>query len=205
MEQCGNGVRAFARYVYEHGLTTKTHIRVETAAGIIEPQLLEDGQVRVNMGAPVLQPAAVPFKAERQAARYPIEVNGQTFTVGVVSMGNPHVVLRVENVDDAPVATLGPALESHPRFPRRVNVGFVQHLDRERIRLRVYERGVGETLACGTGACGAVVSGALQEALDEHVHVSLPGGQLMIEWAGEGHPVFMTGPAETVFRGELQL
>ena len=205
VEQCGNGARAFARYVQDHGLSAKTTPKVETASGIIEPQLLEDGRVRVNMGVPVWDPAAVPFEADARADRYAIEVEGHSYQVGVVSMGNPHVVLRVPDTDSAPVETLGPALESHPRFPKRVNVGFVQHEDRNRIRLRVFERGVGETLACGTGACAAVVTGIVQGALDARVTVALPGGALLIEWSGEGHPVFMTGPAETSFRGEIEL
>lgn len=204
-EQCGNGARAFARYVQACGLSPKTTLKVETVSGVIEPQVRPDGQVRVNMGAPVWEPARIPFEAAERAARYAIEVEGQTLWAGVVSMGNPHTVLWVEDVDAALVATLGPALESHPRFPRRVNVGFAQRQDRGRIRLRVFERGAGETLACGTGACAATVVGIAQGVLDSPVAVSLPGGSLRIEWAGEGHPVFMTGPAEISFRGEIEL
>ena len=205
VEQCGNGARAFARYVHDHGLSAKTTLRVETVSGVIEPQLLADGQVRVNMGVPVWDPAAVPFEADARADRYAIEVQGRAYQAGVVSMGNPHVVLPVADVDGAPVATLGPALESHPRFPARVNVGFVQRENRSRIRLRVFERGVGETLACGTGACAAMVTGVVQGDLDARVTVALPGGELRIEWSGEGRPVLMTGPAETSFRGEIEL
>lgn len=205
VEQCGNGARCFAKFVRDKKLTGKSKIRVETSGGIIELSITDDRQVLVNMGKPQLQPANIPFSAEQFTASYPLEVDGQHYEIGAVSMGNPHSVLLVDDVDTAPVATLGPAIEAHPRFPQRVNAGFMQLLDRQHIKLRVYERGVGETLACGTGACAAVVSGQLRGLLDQRVNVQLPGGNLSIEWRGEGHPVMMTGPASTVFEGQIQL
>ena len=205
VEQCGNGVRCFARFVREQGLTDKQTIRVETKSGIVEPQILANGEVRVDMGLPVLEPAAIPFQADSENTRYQLTVNGQRIDVGVVSMGNPHVVLQVDNVDAAAVETLGPALESDAHFPQRVNVGFMQVVDRGHIRLRVYERGSGETLACGTGACAAVVTGRLQGLLDEQVMVELPGGTLSIHWQGKNTPVLMTGPATSVFNGMIEL
>ncbi len=205
VEQCGNGARCFARFVRNKGLTDKDAIVVETAGGVITLYLVENDQVRVDMGVPRLVPAEVPFVAEQQAPGYLIEVDGDTYTIGAVSMGNPHAVLRVEDVESAPVERLGPLLESHPRFPNRVNVGFMQVLDRQSVRLRVYERGAAETLACGSGACGAVVAGRLQGWLDETVKVSLPGGDLIISWPGEGEAVQMTGPAVEVFEGSIDL
>ena len=205
VEQCGNGARCFARFVRDKRLTGKPRIRVETLAGIIELEITENREVRVDMGAPVLSPADIPFDAAEQATDYALDVDGQTWQVGAVSMGNPHVVLPVENVDTAPVERVGPIAESHPRFPQRVNVGFMQVVDRRNIRLRVFERGVGETLACGTGACAAVVAGIVQGRLDNQVNVTLPGGKLSIDWPGPGQPVIMTGPATTVFEGQIQL
>ncbi|MEW7978424.1 MAG: diaminopimelate epimerase [gamma proteobacterium symbiont of Phacoides pectinatus] len=205
VEQCGNGARCFARFVRDKGLSAKERIDVGTRAGNIRLFLQADGLVRVNMGDPVLEPERIPFRADARAASYRIEAAGEGLEIGAVSMGNPHAVLRVAEVESADVARLGPLLESHPRFPRRVNVGFMQIGSRDHIRLRVYERGAGETLACGTGACAAAVSGQLQGLLDERVRVSLPGGDLVIEWAGEGHPVWMSGPAETVFEGRITL
>ena len=205
VEQCGNGARCFAKFVYEQGLTDKTTIPVMTAAGRIELQIQPDGQVTVNMGIPELEPARIPFIFQQRQNRYTQEIMGKTVTFAAISMGNPHAVLTVNDVDTAPVETLGPVLESHPLFPRRVNVGFMQVVARDHIRLRVFERGVGETLACGTGACAAVVAGQLQGLLDSLVKVTLPGGVLQIQWQGEGEPVWMTGPAETVFRGTLTL
>lgn len=205
VEQCGNGARCFAKFVYEQGLTDKTTIPVMTAAGRIELQIQPDGQVTVNMGIPELEPARIPFIFQQRQNRYTQEIMGKTVTFAAISMGNPHAVLTVNDVDTAPVETLGPVLESHPLFPRRVNVGFMQVVARDHIRLRVFERGVGETLACGTGACAAVVAGQLQGLLDSLVKVTLPGGVLHIQWQGEGEPVWMTGPAETVFRGTLTL
>ncbi len=205
VEQCGNGARCFAKFVYDQGLTDKTAIPVMTAAGRIELQIQPDGQVTVNMGIPELEPARIPFIFQQRQNRYTQEIMGKTVTFAAISMGNPHAVLTVNDVDTAPVETLGPVLESHPLFPRRVNVGFMQVVARDHIRLRVFERGVGETLACGTGACAAVVAGQLQGLLDSLVKVTLPGGVLQIQWQGEGEPVWMTGPAETVFRGTLTL
>jgi diaminopimelate epimerase len=205
VEQCGNGARCFARFVRDQGLTDKTEIPVGTAAGPIRLHVEPDGQVRVDMGPPVLEPERIPFLAERQAVTYPLELDGQVLEIGAVSMGNPHAVLLVDDVDSAAVADLGPRIEHHPRFPQRVNVGFMQVLGPDQIRLRVHERGVGETLACGTGACAAVVSGRLRGLLGPRARVSLPGGDLVIEWPGEPQPVLMTGPAERVFEGEIQL
>lgn len=203
VEQCGNGARCFARFVYDQGLTHKTTIPVMTAAGRIVLEIRSDGQVTVNMGVPELEPTRIPFISEQRQTLYNLEVAGELCTFAAVSMGNPHAVLQVADVDTAQVETLGPQLERHPAFPRRVNVGFMQVVGRDRIRLRVFERGSGETLACGTGACAAVVAGRLQGLLDAQVSVALPGGQLQVQWQGEGQPVWMTGPAETVFRGTL--
>ncbi len=205
VEQCGNGARCFARFVRDQRLTNKRVIRVQTAKGVIELKVGKDGMVMVNMGVPELNPPAIPFAADRQKTVYTVEVDGQTVELSAVSMGNPHGVLLVDDVDTAPVATLGPLLESHPRFPARANIGFLQVLDRTHIRLRVFERGSGETLACGSGACAAVVAGQLRGLLDARVEVELRGGSLVIEWQGDGAPVMMEGPAKTVFEGQLRL
>ncbi|AKH67872.1 diaminopimelate epimerase [Spongiibacter sp. IMCC21906] len=205
VEQCGNGARCFARFVRDKRLTGKKSIKVETLAGILELEVTDNRQVRVDMGQPILDPMRIPFQAEEEQASYSLTVHDQQWQVGAVSMGNPHVVLPVDDVDNAPVETLGPSIESHSRFPQRVNVGFAQIVNRQTLRLRVFERGVGETLACGTGACAAVVSGIVQGQLDSKVNVSLPGGELSIEWQGLGQPVIMTGPATTVFEGQIQL
>ena len=205
VEQCGNGARCFARFVREQRLTNKRRIRVQTLSGIIELHVLPDEQVRVDMGPPRFTPAQIPFEAAAEANSYSLDLPGQRLDIGAVSMGNPHAVLRVDDVDTADVATLGPAIEHHPRFPQRVNAGFLQVVDRHRIRLRVFERGSGETLACGTGACAAAVSGIRRGWLASPVTVSLPGGELTIEWAGGDAPVFMTGPAVTVYRGQIRL
>ncbi|MEW5965528.1 MAG: diaminopimelate epimerase [Pseudomonadota bacterium] len=205
VEQCGNGARCFVRFVHDKGLTAKRAIRVETASGVIAPELLPSGQVKVNMGAPRFAPAEIPFKADAEALSYPLKVGQHTIDIAALSMGNPHAVLRVNDLDTAPVDILGPAIESHPRFPQRVNAGFMQVLTPHDIRLRVYERGAGETLACGTGACAAAVAGIRQGGLASPVSVHTRGGDLVIEWAGPGQPVYMTGPAETVFEGELEL
>lgn len=205
VEQCGNGARCFARFVYDQGLTQKTTIPVMTASGLIVLNIQPNGQVMVNMGVPEFSPERIPFISERQQTLYNREIAGEWVSFSAVSMGNPHAVLQVTDVDTAPVGVLGPALEHHPSFPRRVNVGFMQVLGRDRVRLRVFERGSGETLACGTGACAAVVAGCIQGLLDTQVTVTLPGGDLQIRWDGEGQPVWMTGPAETVFRGTLRL
>lgn len=212
VEQCGNGARAFARFISEKGLSDKQAIRVETLAGIIEPTLEADGGITVDMGAPVLQPALVPFdnsgltgKDIGEDTLWPLEINGKTVLFSVVSMGNPHAVQIVGNADNAPVAADGPAIEHHPRFPKRVNAGFMQIVDRRNIRLRVFERGAGETLACGTGACAAAVAGIRQGLLDSPVAVQTHGGVLTIAWAGGQQPVRMTGPAVTVFEGEIEI
>ncbi|MCG8426057.1 MAG: diaminopimelate epimerase [Chromatiales bacterium] len=205
VEQCGNGARCFARFVHEKGLTDKREIAVGTMNGNIRLYLEEGGEVRVNMGVPVLEPEQIPFKADAKAVEYSIEVNGETHIIGAVSMGNPHAVMRVPSVEHAPVETVGPLIESHPHFPQRVNAGFMEVCSREHIRLRVFERGVGETLACGTGACAAVVTGIRQGLVDEQVQVSLPGGDLMVQWAGENEPVWMVGPAAIVFEGKIEL
>ena len=210
VEHCGNGARCFALYVREQGLTDKDRIAVETSNGAIELSVRPDGWVTVNMGAPRLQPAAVPFRVEAAApaagpASYVVSVDGQEYTLGVVSMGNPHAVLRVDTVAAAPVAELGPRIQQHPGFPQSVNVGFMQVLSPDRFRLRVFERGVGETLACGTGACAAMVVGCLQGWLAPQATAELAGGELQLQWSGEGMPVMMTGPATRVFEGKIQL
>ncbi len=204
VEQCGNGARCFARFVHDRGLTTARRIRVRTRAGIITPELRDDGQVAVNMGMPDFHPAALPYRAEAEAPAYQLDVDGETIRFGAVSMGNPHIVIRVDDVAQAPVAELGPKLESHPAFPARVNVGFMEIVDEGHIRLRVFERGAGETLACGTGACAAVVVGQRQGLLDEAVTVALPGGELRIERAEDG-AVIMIGPAVSVYEGKIEL
>jgi len=205
VEHCGNGARCFAKFVRDKNLVHKNQIRVETAKGIAVLNLREDRQIEVDMGAPTLTPADIPFIADDQADSYAIEVAGETFSLGAVSMGNPHGVLLVEDIEQAPVETLGPLLESHPRFPARANIGFMQIISRNEVNLRVYERGAGETRACGTGACGAVVAGRLQGLLDNCVTVHLPGGDLEIQWPGKGQSVIMTGPATTVFEGQIFL
>ncbi len=205
VEQCGNGARCFVRYVHEHGLTDKTVIRVGTQCGVIEPRLEADGQVTVNMGVPEFEPAKIPFAAPARQSLYDLVVDKNTLIINVLSMGNPHAVQVVADVDTAPVATQGPLIEAHPLFPQRVNAGFMQIVDRSHIRLRVYERGAGETLACGTGACAAVVAGILRGLLDARVNVATRGGDLVIVWAGAGQPVLMTGPAVTVFEGEIEI
>jgi diaminopimelate epimerase len=205
VEQCGNGARCFARFVRDRGLTEKDRITVETRSGIIHLQVEADGQVTVNMGTPLLAPGDIPFAAEVQAPAYLLDASGATVEIGAVSMGNPHAVLRVEDAALAPLPSLGALIESHPRFPRRVNVGFMEVVDRGHIRLRVYERGVGETLACGTGACAAVVVGRLRDWLQERVTVDLPGGSLTISWGGGDAPVSMTGPAAHVFEGQIEV
>ncbi len=205
VEQCGNGARCFMRFVRDAGLTDKNELVVETRCGIIRPRMEPDGQVTVDMGVPRTRPDEVPFIAEHEALSYPVLVDGQQIELGVVSMGNPHAVLRVDDVERAPVAVLGPKIEAHERFPNRVNAGFMQIVDRTHVRLRVFERGVGETLACGSGACAAVVVGRLQGLLDDKVDVELPGGRLLINWRGNGTEVRMTGPAARVFEGQLEL
>lgn len=205
VEQCGNGARCFARFVSDKGLSRKQRISVGTAAGKIILQLENDGQVTVDMGVPALEPEQIPFHASHRATTYPLKIHHQTLTIGAISMGNPHAVLQVDSVETAEVKRLGPLIENHSDFPQRVNAGFMELIDSDTIKLRVYERGTGETLACGTGACAAVVSGRLQGLLNARVQVQLPGGKLMVEWQGEGKPVVMSGPAETVFEGYIEL
>ncbi|MBS1171098.1 MAG: diaminopimelate epimerase [Burkholderiaceae bacterium] len=217
VEQCGNGARAFVKFVTEKGLTGKRRIRVETKAGIIELQLEDDGNITVDMGAPVLEPSKVPFdtsglrgKPEGQDTLWPLYLEpsgreGKTTQISVVSMGNPHAVQVVPDIDTAPVTIDGPLIEQHRRFPARVNAGFMRIIDRHTIRLRVYERGAGETLACGTGACAAVVAGIRRGLLESPVRVEARGGVLNILWGGEGQPVMMSGPAVSVFDGEIEL
>lgn len=205
VEQCGNGARCFARFVRDQGLSDKDELTVETAMGIIYPHIEANGEVTVNMGLPHFEPTALPFQAPQQQPRYDIEVLGQTITIGAVSMGNPHAVYQVDDTDSAAVTSLGPAITHHPRFTNGVNSGFMQIVNRGHIRLRVHERGSGETLACGTGACAAVVVGRIWGELDETVRVDLPGGQLLVRWQGEGQPVLMTGPATHVFEGTIEL
>lgn len=205
VSQCGNGARCFARFVSLKGLTDKQDIKVSTANGKMVLSLQEDGQVRVNMGKPIWEPAKVPFIANKFEKNYLLRTELQTAICGVVSMGNPHAVLQVENVQTALVNELGPLLENHERFPERANIGFMQVVNRHHIKLRVFERGAGETQACGSGACAAAAVGIMQGALDSPVRVDLPGGTLMIEWQGEGSPLYMTGDAEHVYDGFLKL
>jgi diaminopimelate epimerase len=216
VEQCGNGARCFMRYVRERGLTRKDAVRVQTLSGVIEPRMNADGRVTVDMGAPIFENERVPFDA---AGLSPVPMadwhqwhlalgtraESAIVAVAVLSMGNPHAVQLVDDVDTAPVAEQGPQIENHPRFPQRVNAGFMQVQSRTQVRLRVFERGAGETLACGTGACAAVVAGIRLGLLDARVDVQTRGGTLTIEWQGLGHPVLMTGPAITVFEGEIEV
>ncbi|GAB3540745.1 diaminopimelate epimerase [Noviherbaspirillum agri] len=212
VEQCGNGARAFVKFVTDKGLTSKHTIKVETMAGVIEPTLEADGRITVDMGAPVLEPEKVPFDADGLQGKqeghdmlWPLDINGRTIWVSVVSMGNPHAVQIVPDAQTAPVQSDGPLIEHHPRFPRRVNAGFMQIVNRQQIKLRVFERGAGETLACGTGACAAVVAGIRRGLLDSPVKVSTLGGELSIAWDGIGTPVLLTGPAVSVFEGEIEI
>jgi len=214
VEQCGNGARCFVRFVHDKGLTKKKEIRVETFSGVIIPRLEANGQVSVDMGTPIFEPERVPFETRgllpvQEGKRWPLEVAGRTLQVAVLSMGNPHAVQTVADVDSAPVTTEGPLIERHPRFPNRVNAGYMQVLDRARIRLRVWERGAGETLACGTGACAAVVAGIREGLLDDSVRVATRGGELTIRWGGGENnlncAVWMTGPALAVFEGEIEI
>ena len=210
VEQCGNGARCFARYVLDEGLTAKREIRVETASGVIVPRVEDSGQVTVNMGQPRFDPREVPFLFDEIRLVYPLRVAGLPVEVSVLSMGNPHAVQVVEDIERAPVREQGPLLERHPAFPQRVNAGYMQPLSRGHVKLRVWERGAGETLACGTGACAAVVAGIRRGMLDEAVRVTTRGGDLMIRWRAapetNGHsPVMMTGDAVRVFDGEIEI
>jgi diaminopimelate epimerase len=205
VEQCGNGARCFVRFVHEKKLTTKKEIVVETKSCLISPKLEDDGRVTVNMGAPVFEAARIPFVSDSDEITQTLDVEGLAVQISAVSMGNPHAVQVVTDVDAAPVLQQGPLIENHMRFPKRVNAGFMQVLDRAHIKLRVYERGAGETLSCGTGACAAVVTGIRRGLLDDSVHVATRGGALTITWNGGTNPVLMTGPAITVFEGEINL
>ncbi len=209
VEQCGNGARCFVRFVHEQGLSAKPELRVETRAGIISLRLQDDGQITVDMGVPRFLPAEIPFLAEGAEPVQSLEVGAgqerRTFEISALSMGNPHAVLVVDALEQAQVANYGPLIEAHPRFPQRVNAGFMQVLDRHHIALRVYERGAGETLACGTGACAAAVAGIRRGLLETPVGVEMRGGELQIAWAGGNASVLMTGPAMTVFNGEIEL
>ncbi len=205
VEQCGNGARCFARFVREKKLTNKKVISVETGAGVLELRVKNHSDVEVNMGLPEFEPARIPLQADSRQPSYSLTAGGQALEIGALAMGNPHAVLRVDDTQAAPVETLGPLIEGHEAFPRRVNAGFMQVLDEHTIRLRVFERGVGETLACGSGACAAVVYGITRGWLEETVTVELPGGKLSISWAGEGQPVLMTGPTEMVFEGKIKI
>lgn len=205
VEQCGNGARCFVRFVHDQGLTRKAEIRVETACGIIVPRLENDGLVTVNMGAPRFEPGAIPFLADKRALTYVLDLASESIEISALSMGNPHAVQVVADVESAPVEQQGPLIERHRLFPQRVNAGFMQVVTRTHIRLRVFERGAGETLACGTGACAAVVAGIMRGLLDAQVKVTTHGGNLVIRWEGEGQPVWMTGPAVVVFNGEIEI
>ncbi|MGM7319004.1 MULTISPECIES: diaminopimelate epimerase [Idiomarina] len=202
--QCGNGARCFAKFVKAKGLSNKNHLKVSTKAGKMVLHLEKDGQVTVDMGEPLFEPAAVPFKAQKVEQTYVLRVKDETVLCGVLGLGNPHCVIAVDNVDTAPVQTLGADLAAHERFPESVNVGFMQKISADEIKLRVFERGVGETMACGSGACAAAVAGIQQGLLNERVKVSLPGGDLLIRWQ-QGHPVKMTGPAELIYDGQMVL
>ena len=204
-EQCGNGLRCLARYAYDLGIPEQTLLEFEGPGGKHRAQYMAPDRIRVDMGTPRLEPAEIPFVAPSRALSYPIDVSGMEFTVGAVSMGNPHLLLRVQRLSTTPVNKLGPALEHHPRCPQRTNVGFIEIVDRGKLRLRVHERGAGETLACGSGACAAVAWSRLMDWVDPVVSVHLSGGILEIEWEGENHPLYMTGPATRVFSGVLSL
>ena len=205
VEQCGNGARCVARLIGRRRGLAAGELLMDSPAGIVRARLRDGGLVSVAMAVPDFRPAALPFEASAEVERYALEVAGETVTIGAVSIGNPHAVLRVEAVATAPLERLGAAIEHHPRFPKRTNVEFMEVLDRGRVRLRVHERGVGETQACGTGACGAVAVGRRWGLLDATVDVELPGGHLIVEWPGPGEPVWLTGPAEVVFEGTVPL
>ena len=205
VEQCGNGARCLARYVHDRRLTGKNPIVVKTKNRVMQLQLQSNKLVAVNMGVPQLDPAQIPFTANQPAVLYDIDLNDQTHQIAAISMGNPHAVLQVEDISEAPVASLGPTLESHPSFPNQVNAGFMQIVDRNNIKLRVFERGVGETQACGSGACAAAVAAIRQQLVDSPVTVQLTGGDLSIQWQGDNEPLFMTGPAVSVFHGRVRI
>jgi len=204
VEQCGNGARCIARLV-SNRRASRNGLRMDSLGGLVNARIRDDGLVSVDMGVPNFDPKSLPFTADNEADQYPIEVLGKRYEIGAVSMGNPHAVLRVPSVATAPVDSVGPAMENHPRFPKRANIGFMEVVDSGHIRLRVFERGVGETLACGTGACGAVAVGRRLGLLGPSVQVDLPGGRLSVEWEGPGQPLWLTGPAETVFEGKIEV
>ncbi len=203
-EQCGNGVRCIVRYLAQRGLADRSGLVLESDAGRVRARIEDDGAVTVDMGVPRLEPSEIPFTADARAVTYPLAAGGREVAISAVSMGNPHAVLIVDDIERAPVAELGPVIETHPRFPRRTNVGFLQVVGPAYARLRVYERGAGETPACGSGTCAAVVAGRLRGLLGERVTVHLPGGELVVLWSGEGAPVWMTGPAVSVFEGQVE-
>jgi len=205
VEQCGNGARCVSRFLVEAGRVTGRSFTLETLGGDLQADVRDIARVRVNMGVPTFEPARIPFEARERALTYALEVDGRTYEIGAVSVGNPHAILDMPDVDIAPVAELGPKIEHHPRFPKRTNVNFAQWLDRTHVRLRVFERGTGETLACGTGACAAMVWGRLAGWLDESVEVAQRGGHLMISWQGEGECMWMSGPANRVYDGTINL
>ncbi len=205
VEQCGNGARCFVRFVHDHGLTKKNEISIETLGGVITPRLEPNDEVTVNMGIPQFEPSDIPFIAEECQTTYLLDTTAGQVEITALSMGNPHAVRIVNDTNQAPVQSEGALIENHPRFPNRVNVGYMQVIHRDQIKLRVYERGAGETLACGTGACAAAVAGINQNLLDHTVTVSTRGGNLTINWQGGNESVWMTGPATTVFDGEIDL
>jgi diaminopimelate epimerase len=205
VEQCGNGARCIARLLFERHGKKNAELAMDSPGGLVRARVLEDGQVSVNMGMPVFDPASLPFNVSSEAHVYPLEVAGSALEIGAVSIGNAHAVVTVASVDTAPVDRIGPALENHPAFPRRTNVGFMEIIDPGHIRLRVHERGTGETRACGTGACAAVAVGRKHGKLDDSVMVELPGGELQVNWAGPGESIWLTGPATKVYEGTLEL
>ncbi|MCH6585095.1 MAG: diaminopimelate epimerase [Proteobacteria bacterium] len=205
VEQCGNGARCLVRYVHDHGMTQKNEIRVETLGGLIIPKLESNGEVTVNMGIPKFEPQEIPFIAEKRMLTYPLDIDNKRVEFSILSMGNPHAVQIVEDINHAPVLVEGALIECHSRFPQHVNAGYMQVVNRNHINIRVYERGTGETLACGTGACAAVVTGITRGLLGSTVKVSTLGGNLIVRWEGENHPVWITGPAISVFDGEIEL
>lgn len=205
VEQCGNGARCFVRYVYDQGMTQKKEIRVETLGGVIVPKLETNGEVTVNMGVPKFEPQEIPFVAKKRMLTYLLDIDEKQIEFSILSMGNPHAVQIVEDINQSPILVEGALIENHPRFPQHVNAGYMQVVNRKHINLRVYERGVGETLSCGTGACAAVVAGITRGLLDSAVKVSTIGGNLSVFWEKENNPVWMTGPAISVFDGEIEL
>lgn len=205
VEQCGNGARCFAVFIRDKGLTDKTSIRVQTKGSLMTLSVEPDNEVTVDMGVPEFEPSRIPFIANERSDSYELDVNGSTVTIAALSIGNPHAVQIVDDVDSAPVNKMGPLIEAHARFPNRVNAGFMQIVDKDQVRVRVYERGVGETLACGSGACAAMVAGRQWGLLSKTVHVMLRGGGLKVTWSGQGEPVSMTGAATKVFDGQIDL